>query len=116
MLHYTQINKKWANQFIFYIIPLCFFINSISAQKFRSVNGRITDSLGVPIEMAVVYANSSMDSSFIRFTNSNEKGDFSLLIPSNIFTITLNIHRLGYKSIKHLIALDTLVNDLIFVL
>lgn len=114
MVYYTQVHNRWINRLIICIIQLCFSNNFMLSQTPWKVEGHLIDSLGVPIEMAVVYANSSIDSSFISFTNSNEKGDFSLLIPFNNSKIILNINRLGYKPIKYLITLDTLINHLIF--
>lgn len=110
------IFKKPKYWLLFFIIQLCFSINVILSQTSRNVEGRVIDSFGIGIEMAVVCANSSTDNNFICFTNSDEKGEFSLSIPSNISKFNININRLGYKPFKHSVTLDSVHTNTLCVL
>ena len=114
MRGYTPINNKRLIQLVFCLCCLITSVTTILSQTSKTIKGNITDSMGIPIEMAVVYTKSSIDSSFIRFTNSNEKGDFTLVIPPYILTITLYINYLGYKPISHFLVIDTLIDNLVF--
>jgi hypothetical protein len=114
MRGYAQMNIKCLIQLIFCLFLTFTSITTIFSQTSKIVRGNITDSVGVPIEMAVIYTKSSIDSSFIRFTNSNEKGDFTIVVPLDFLKITLNINHLGYKPISHFLSVDTLIHDLVF--
>lgn len=110
----AQFNRRGLIQLTFCLFCIFTSISTSLSQTSKTIKGNVTDSVGVPIEMAVVYTKSSIDSSFIRFTNSNEKGDFTIIIPSHISKTTLYISRLGYEPISHFLAIDTLINDLVF--
>lgn len=113
MKRYTSIAIRYLSQLVF-IFCVSFCTNTIHSQTSKTIKGNVTDTMGIPIEMAVIYTKSSIDSSFFRFTNSNEKGGFTITIPARVLNITLYINRLGYKPVSHFLIADTLVNDLVF--
>lgn len=76
-----------------FIISLLLFITQVaSAQEVREISGYVTDSLQKPIPGATIFIKELKNG-----TSSNEKGHFTLNIPSNL-SFEISISSIGFKT------------------
>jgi hypothetical protein len=78
------------------ILILIFYVQSIVAQDKFVVKGIVVDSSNSPIELAIVYAYNTADSSFLGFSNTQANGQFELPLTKSFEAIDLNITHLNY--------------------
>ncbi len=80
---------------IFLPLSLVFCFTSL-AQKSFTIDGKLTDEKGAPLEMANLLVMNMADSSMAAYGFSDADGEFKLLVPPES-ELTLKISYLGYK-------------------